>query len=196
MGNFNRDNRSGGGGNFGRRDFSRQRSDRPMFKAVCSKCGNDCELPFKPSGERPVFCSKCFDTNGDFNSRRPDRRMDSQRPSFGDNRVFDAVCDKCGNDCKVPFQPTPGKPIFCSRCFEDKSKEAEKGGANYNEQFVLLNTKLDKILTILNTNMPVVLKKEKPAIVTETPKPVKQKSEVVAEKKVKKVAVPKTKNSK
>lgn len=194
MGNYNRDNRSGGGGGFGRRDFSRQRSDRPMFKAVCSKCGNDCELPFKPSGERPVFCSKCFDTNGDFNSRRPDRRMDSPRPGFGDNRVFDAVCDKCGNPCKVPFQPTPGKPIFCSRCFEDKSREADKGGANSNEQFVLLNTKLDKILTILNANMSAVpLKKEKPAIVTETPKPVKQKSEVVAEKKVKKAA-PKSKN--
>lgn len=194
MGNFNRDNRSGGGGGFGKRDFSRQRSDRPMFKAVCSKCGNDCELPFKPSGERPVFCSKCFDTNGDFNSRRPDRRTDSQRPSFGDNRVFDAVCDKCGNNCKVPFQPTPGKPVFCSRCFEDKNKEENRTNPDLSAQFVLLNTKLDKILTILNANMPgVSLKKEKPAIVVEASKPVKQKSGVEAEKKVKKASL-KSKN--
>ena len=35
-----------------------------------------------------------------------------------------ATCDKCGNDCEVPFKPTQGKPIFCDDCFKDKSREA------------------------------------------------------------------------
>ncbi len=38
------------------------RDDRPteMFKAVCSECGNSCEVPFRPSGDKPVFCNDCF----------------------------------------------------------------------------------------------------------------------------------------
>lgn len=33
---------------------------RPMFKAICAECKNECELPFKPSGDRPVYCKECF----------------------------------------------------------------------------------------------------------------------------------------
>jgi len=33
---------------------------REMHKAVCSDCGKECEVPFKPSGDRPVYCRDCF----------------------------------------------------------------------------------------------------------------------------------------
>ena len=54
--------RSGGyggrdrGSGFGRRD------DRPreMFDAKCADCGNDCQIPFKPKDDRPVYCRDCF----------------------------------------------------------------------------------------------------------------------------------------
>ena len=36
------------------------RTDRPMFEAVCSECGNTCKVPFEPRGDRPVYCSDCF----------------------------------------------------------------------------------------------------------------------------------------
>jgi CxxC-x17-CxxC domain-containing protein len=32
----------------------------PTFKAVCSECGGECEVPFQPKAEKPVFCSKCW----------------------------------------------------------------------------------------------------------------------------------------
>jgi CxxC-x17-CxxC domain-containing protein len=54
MGNFFNERKSGrrGGG----------RSERPtMHKAVCDKCGKDCEVPFKPSGDKPIYCSRCFE---------------------------------------------------------------------------------------------------------------------------------------
>jgi CxxC-x17-CxxC domain-containing protein len=35
-------------------------SDRPMFDAVCSKCGQPCKVPFKPSDGRPVYCRNCY----------------------------------------------------------------------------------------------------------------------------------------
>ena len=68
MNNFNRNrsdgenrrfsgNRFGGGRSGGfRRDFG----PREMHKAVCSECKQECEVPFKPTEGRPVFCKECF----------------------------------------------------------------------------------------------------------------------------------------
>lgn len=33
---------------------------RQMYDAVCSDCGQPCQVPFKPSGDRPVYCRECF----------------------------------------------------------------------------------------------------------------------------------------
>jgi len=33
---------------------------RQMYAVVCFECGKDAELPFKPSGSRPVYCPECF----------------------------------------------------------------------------------------------------------------------------------------
>ena len=33
---------------------------REMHKAKCADCGKDCEVPFKPSGDRPVYCRDCY----------------------------------------------------------------------------------------------------------------------------------------
>ncbi len=52
MGNF----QGGGGGGGFRRDFG----PREMHKATCSECGKDCEVPFKPSAGRAVFCRDCY----------------------------------------------------------------------------------------------------------------------------------------
>lgn len=34
--------------------------DRQMFDAVCSDCGQACQVPFQPNGEKPVYCRPCF----------------------------------------------------------------------------------------------------------------------------------------
>ena len=36
------------------------RGGRPLHQAVCSDCQADCEVPFKPTGDRPVYCKECF----------------------------------------------------------------------------------------------------------------------------------------
>jgi CxxC-x17-CxxC domain-containing protein len=33
---------------------------RQMYKATCAKCGIECEVPFEPRQERPVYCSNCY----------------------------------------------------------------------------------------------------------------------------------------
>src|SRR3989344_3618999 len=64
----------GGRGGFGggRSGFGGGREERGrMYDAICSNCGKNCQVPFKPTGSKPVFCSDCFRKNesGGFGSR-------------------------------------------------------------------------------------------------------------------------------
>lgn len=34
--------------------------DRTMHKATCVDCGNECEVPFKPTEGRDVYCRECY----------------------------------------------------------------------------------------------------------------------------------------
>ncbi len=36
------------------------RGPREMHKAVCADCKNECEVPFKPTEGKPVYCRDCF----------------------------------------------------------------------------------------------------------------------------------------
>ncbi len=51
---FNDRPRSGG--------FGRSFNDGPreMHKAVCSECKKECEVPFKPTEGKPVYCRDCY----------------------------------------------------------------------------------------------------------------------------------------
>lgn len=109
MGNFNRGGGFGAkksGGGFGRReggrDFGRGGRDsggfggrdggRPaMHQATCAECGASCEVPFKPTGDRPVYCSNCFkgkEASGPSRFGGNDRgeRREFSKPSFSDSR--------------------------------------------------------------------------------------------------------------
>ena len=43
-----------------RRNFRSFGEDREMHKATCSECKKECEVPFKPTDGRPVYCKDCF----------------------------------------------------------------------------------------------------------------------------------------
>jgi CxxC-x17-CxxC domain-containing protein len=106
MGNFNRNDRGGsrGGGRFfgrdgfGRKSFDRGgsrgggdnggRGDRQMFKTVCSNCGKDCEVPFRPTNSKPVYCSDCFEKMGGRNDRRDDRPRFNDRSQGGNTDQY------------------------------------------------------------------------------------------------------------
>lgn len=36
------------------------RRPRQMHKATCAECGQETEVPFQPTGDRPVYCRDCF----------------------------------------------------------------------------------------------------------------------------------------
>jgi CxxC-x17-CxxC domain-containing protein len=58
------------------------------------------------------------------------------RGGFGGDRdrgpvtMHQAICNKCGKPCEVPFRPTGGKPIYCNDCFEGKRETGTSRGAD------------------------------------------------------------------
>jgi CxxC-x17-CxxC domain-containing protein len=44
------------------------RGPREMNKITCSDCGEEAEVPFKPTEGRPVYCQECY------KKHRPPRR--------------------------------------------------------------------------------------------------------------------------
>lgn len=34
--------------------------ERVMYTVICADCKKECKIPFKPSGDRPVYCQDCF----------------------------------------------------------------------------------------------------------------------------------------
>ena len=50
--------------------------ERTYTRVVCSECRKECEIPFKPSGDRPVYCKECFSKRrqgSPFNANRDNR---------------------------------------------------------------------------------------------------------------------------
>lgn len=139
MGNFSFNSRPGGPrGGFSPRD---RNSGAPvvMHKATCSECGKPCEIPFVPSGDRPVYCSNCFEgkrRTGDpsripqrnFDPSRPPRR-DFDRPSFSDRR-----------------------PAFVPAA--NNQKVENLSNKEVVEQLISLNSKMDRLLMALEPKTP------------------------------------------
>jgi CxxC-x17-CxxC domain-containing protein len=87
-------NRGGGGRRFGGGSFQRE-----MHPATCSNCGKDCEVPFRPTGEKPVFCNDCFrKDSGDSQPRgrgrydRDERPRQAEQPNY--QFQFDSINKK------------------------------------------------------------------------------------------------------
>ncbi|MCF7910763.1 hypothetical protein K9L16_03760 [Candidatus Pacearchaeota archaeon] len=59
-----------------------------MHKAKCGKCGKECEVPFKPTEGRPVYCRDCFSKQKPQRPQRfgPRNNQRNQRFSGGPRR--------------------------------------------------------------------------------------------------------------
>jgi CxxC-x17-CxxC domain-containing protein len=149
---FKGGDRGGFGGNRGGRDGERR--EMTMHKATCSTCNKPCEVPFRPDGSKPVLCSECFGKN------RSDDRNGNERRS-----------DRFSNDRPKRDFDAPRKEHAPSHDF-----------VALQTQVRTLETKLDKILSLLETAPAKKADKVEKTEVTAEAKP------VVAKKAVKKAA--------
>jgi CxxC-x17-CxxC domain-containing protein len=60
----------------------------------------------------PSRCPKC-------RAARKSQPRENNRGGYGrsEREMFPAVCSECGAKTTVPFQPSPGKPVYCQDCF-------------------------------------------------------------------------------
>ena len=139
MGNFQGGgNRGGGfrGGNGGGRpsfgggrpSFGGNRGvDRgpvTMHKAVCDECHKTCEVPFRPSQDKPVYCNDCFGGKKETSDRGP-------RKDFGDRAPRREFNDK-------PNQSTSfSKPASVSSNDDTKKQLAD------------ISVKLDRLASVV-----------------------------------------------
>ena len=45
------------------RKLRRQKSRKKMYSAICSACGAETKVPFKPKPDREVLCRECFEAS-------------------------------------------------------------------------------------------------------------------------------------
>lgn len=127
----------GGGGGGGRGGFKGRSSGRPswggsddrrrgpvtMHQVICDQCGKSCEVPFKPTAGKPVYCNVCFET---------------QREG-GDNRRGGGFVQKDFGGYKAPVRT------------EVESGVAKADNSEIKKQLELLNGKMDRLISIIES---------------------------------------------
>lgn len=180
MKNFqSRDNKSGGyrGERSGGRDEGRGRpsygdkrgGDRggeretAMFQATCSECKKNCDVPFRPANDKPVYCSSCFSAKRERDDKEYKSGSFNREPKrFSNDRPVDRPAPRT-DFARPEFKPVPADDIT-------------------KKQLADISFKLDKLINAIEKMS--VAKKESPV---QMEAPIKAKAEVTP------VAVAKTK---
>ena len=57
-----RASRGDSGGSYGGSSYGGgyDRPQRQMYSATCARCGKEALVPFEPRGDKPVYCSDCY----------------------------------------------------------------------------------------------------------------------------------------
>ena len=75
-----------------KRDFNgRDSGEVTMHKVICDKCSKECEVPFKPSSDKPIYCDDCFKANRSMNESRSNGKS---RDSSGQLKEINVKPDK------------------------------------------------------------------------------------------------------
>ncbi len=188
-----RDRRPGGfgGGDRG----ARTGGSGELFAATCSSCHKGCEVPFRPSGDKPVYCSACFHKKGDSDDRGGARNDYGNRG--GDTR-------REGSSYERPNRDARPAPVAAASVV---------GLEDVKRQLATIESRLNRILDIINPPTPptkahapkkvdapavaeVVVTDEVPALPKKERKPKTVKAKAAPVKKVaKKVAKKVTKKT-
>ncbi|MES2088172.1 MAG: CxxC-x17-CxxC domain-containing protein [Patescibacteria group bacterium] len=143
----------GGGAPYQKKTWGADRGgerDKPMFKATCAECGKACEVPFRPTGDKPVYCRDCFNSK-----REPSDSRGGSRPDFSNRAPRRDFGDKAS------FRPDTRPDPRLSLANDELKKQLSE-----------ISSKLDRLLSVMEKGS--VAKKETSESVKsseETPKP-------------------------
>lgn len=182
MKNFkNRDDKRGGfgGSRGGRDDRGGRGDDKPvfygksrggdrstdreqrMFKATCSDCKKSCEVPFKPSSDKPVFCRDCFSAKRDRETREYKAGLANGEPKkFGQDKS--AVYSSSAHSAFVPVE----------------------AGESTKKQLAEMSARIDKLTIMLEKMIEEKKTATTQVVATKPVTPKSSKSVIVTAKKV------------
>jgi CxxC-x17-CxxC domain-containing protein len=113
------------------RSFNRE--EKQMFKATCADCGDSCEVPFRPNGEKPIYCRACF---GNAKAGATDyKEFRRSAPAPADDRSkeqFAAINAKLDMIIKAMNLSAPAKTVA------PEAKKAETAAAPKAEKAVVV----------------------------------------------------------
>lgn len=160
MNNYNKGGFKGNGGGYkggfkgGNRGGDRgDRGPVTMHRAICSSCGKSCEVPFRPTGEKPVYCRDCFagrSAMGGDRSQRKDPRTFSQNTSHNSQ--------------------------------SNSSSQTVAGNSEIKKQLDALNVKIDKVVLLMQEMILKGALKEVTSESRETPKVFSKAKKVIKKK--------------
>lgn len=156
--------------------YNRDRGPVAMHPAVCDQCGKACEVPFRPTEGKPIYCTICF----------------GEKKNAGKNKNSDRTSNDKFNKSETSNNVNSGSSFG-------------KGNNNdLKKQVEILNVKMDRLIKAveaMNNTKPFAIeekKKEKvkPVQAIQTKKVVqkasikktKKKTKITPSVKVKKVA--------
>lgn len=105
------------------------RRERIMYQAICADCEKSCEVPFKPSAERPIYCKECFAIRkggggaAQKSGRRDSERSPQRKPEF--NPRFQGQNSQSTSAAVISSNISSGKKNFArnnSAHFKKKRK--------------------------------------------------------------------------
>ncbi len=92
---------------------------------VCAECGQEFtlkaneQMAYARRGvSQPRLCPFCR-AAASIASGVTGASSPSHSGEHGDRPMYPAVCKDCGQRIMVPFEPRPGRPVYCSRCYEN-----------------------------------------------------------------------------
>lgn len=113
---------------FGGRDFGGRSGGSggsvEFHSAICDKCGAQCDVPFRPTGNKPIYCRTCFKQNESVSPR-----SNSYQGSY------------------EPVNPRGGRP---NNDFRQEERSNTSGASA--QELEKLNKKLDKIMKALGVD--------------------------------------------
>lgn len=130
--------RFGGKPSFGRPGPREDRESR-MFSTTCDECKKECEVPFRPTGDKPVYCSNCFGNKREGSSFENLSR--DARGGRGSREVRDSRGGREERESR-DFSPAPQpRPQVDDRKIDEIKRQIDT-----------LSSKLDKLIETIGRN--------------------------------------------
>ena len=102
---------------------------------TCRDCGQNFVFT---TGEQEFYAARNYSEPSRCSDCRAARKAerDSSGGGYGSygsggggaREMFTATCSACGQEARVPFQPSGDKPVYCSNCFTQRGGASRGGG--------------------------------------------------------------------